>query len=635
MIGVQPRLERSDSQQLWAVGAILALAVPLGLIALATTKTPLTLVVGGLVALVLLGVTAWRPTVGLLFLVVAVPLTAGLGRGTILPLARPSEALMAVVIVGTLVHEIPIRRRLGYSGLDVAVLAFAVGGSVVPWAVLFLDRQAFGTDTWTAVLAPMQYLVIFLLFSRVQMSGRTLKLLFGLQLAVGTLLAIIGLAQLAALPGVREFIAATYPYGGGGINICQYGVCRPTSLLEHWSSYGAYALLTYTIALALVSTPGSGFSSRWLPLVIGANAVAVFASQTQAAIIGLALATLLVFAHRRHVPRQLLIAFLALVIGVGLFWPQIQARVEQQLVGQGSGGLATPESLQTRDRYWNEFFLPVVTDHIWVGTGTLVPTDVPEPLVMFVDNEYLRMALRAGVIGVALLLTMLVSISVAGWRQRHNPEPLAQAVGAMAVSFAVVLAVMGWTAEYLTYAGVAQLFWMVAGLLGATMLPIAATRRLTAVQAAPTLALAEEPVVDGAHALAAVAVPEEEAEPLMPGPESEPIAETSRALPVVEPDLEQVSIPLSSVDEDEEDIVFHALPAMLAPGQAAVAVAAEPAQEAPAEPRAEKLENASDQFQLQLGWGAGGPAAGHRSGAAPWQAPSWSGTGPSDPTPVP
>ncbi|MGB2941066.1 MAG: O-antigen ligase family protein [Candidatus Dormiibacterota bacterium] len=633
MIGIQPRLERSDSQQLWAVGAILALAVPLGLIALATTRTPLTLVVGGLVALVLLGLTAWRPTVGLLFLVVAVPLTAGLGRGTILPLARPSEALMAVVIVGTLVHEIPIRRRLGYSGLDLAVLAFALGGSVVPWAVLFLDRQGFGTDTWTAVLAPMQYLVIFLLFSRVQMSGRTLRLLFGLQLAVGTLLAIIGLAQLAALPGVREFIAATYPYGGGGVDICQYGVCRPTSLLEHWSSYGAYALLTYTIALALVSTPGSGFSSRWLPLVIGINAVAVFASQTQAAIIGLALATLLVFAHRRHVPRQLLIAFLALVIGVGLFWPQIQARVEQQLVGQGSGGLATPESLQTRDRYWNEFFLPVVTDHIWVGTGTLVPSDVPEPLVMFVDNEYLRMALRAGVIGVILLLTMLVSIAVAGWRQRRSPEPLTQAVGAMAVSFAVVLAVMGWTAEYLTYAGVSQLFWMVAGLLGATMLPIAATRRLSAVQAAPTLSLAEEPVVNGARALAAVAVPE--AEPLMPGPDSEPIPETSGALPVIEPDPEQVSIPLPSVDEDEEDIVLHALPAMLTPGPSAAAAAAVPALEAPAEAKAEEPENASDQFQLQLAWGARAPAAGHRSGAAPWQAPSWSGVVPSDPTPVP
>jgi hypothetical protein len=488
VIGVQPRFEQSDSQPLWAVGAILAAAVPVGLIALAMTKTPLTLVIGGLAGLVLLGVTAWRPTVGCLFLVVAVPLTAGLGRGTVLPLVRPSEALMAVVIVGTLVHELPIRRQLGYSALDLAVTAFAVGGTLVPWAVLFLGRQPFGADTWTAVLAPIQYVVIFLLFSRLQMSDKTLRLLFALQLAVGTGIAIIGLAQLAALPGVREFIDSTYPFGGGGEAICQFGVCRPTSLLEHWSSYGAYAVLTYTIGLALVATRKSVFSSRWLPLVLGINAVAVFASQTQAAVIGMVLVTLLVFAHRRHLPRQLLITCLVLAIGLGLFWPQIQARVDQQLAGPSSGGLATPESLQTRDRYWNEFFLPVVTENIWVGTGTLVPTSVPDRLVKYVDNEYLRMALRGGVIGVGLLLLMLASIAVAGWRQRYSSDPLTQAIGAMAFAYALVLAIMGWTAEYLTFAGVSQLFWMVAGLLGASLLPAAAARRLAAAREDPAVA---------------------------------------------------------------------------------------------------------------------------------------------------
>ena len=483
MIAVQPRFERTDNQQLWAVGALLALAVPVGLLVLATTRTPMALVIAGLAGLVLVGVTAWRPTIGCLFLVVAVPVSAGLGRGTVLPLVRPSEALMAVVIVGTLVHELPIRRRLGYSALDLAVIAFAIGGTLLPWAVLFLGRQSLDTTLWTTVLAPIQYLVIFLLFSRLNPSRRSLRLLFILQLAVGTVLAVIGMAQLANLPGVRDFITNTYPLGGGGVDICQFGVCRPTSLLEHWSSYGAYTMLTYTIALALVATRKAGFSSRWLSVVLGINAVAVFASQTQAAIIGMAFVTLLVLAHRRHLPRQLLIACLTLAIGLGLFWPQIQARIDQQLAAPGSG-LASPESLQTRDRYWNEFWLPVVTEHIWVGTGTVVPTEVPDRLVKFVDNEYLRMGLRGGAVGVGLLLMVLGSIAVAGWRQRKSPDPMTQAIGAMALAYALVLAVMGWTAEYLTFAGVSQLFWMVAGLLGASLLPVAAQRLRTAPAAA-------------------------------------------------------------------------------------------------------------------------------------------------------
>ncbi|HEV1996861.1 MAG TPA: histidine kinase, partial [Candidatus Dormibacteraeota bacterium] len=111
-------------------------------------------------------------------------------------------------------------------------------------------------------------------------------------------------------------------------------------------------------------------------------------------------------------------------------------------------------------------------------------------LVKFVDNEYLRMALRGGVIGVGLLLLMLTSIAATGWRQRHSSDPLTQAIGAMAFAYALVLAVMGSTAEYLTYAGVSQLFWMVAGVLGASVLP-AAARRLAATPVAPSLPEAE------------------------------------------------------------------------------------------------------------------------------------------------
>ena len=642
MIAVQPRFERTDNQQLWAVGALLALAVPVGLLVLATTRTPLALVIAGLAGLVLFGVTAWRPTVGCLFLVVAVPVSAGLGRGTVLPLVRPSEALMAVVIAGTLVHELPIRRRLGYSPLDLAVTAFAIGGTLVPWAVLFLGRASLDTALWTTVLAPIQYLVIFLLFSRLNLSSGSLRLLFILQLAVGTVLAIIGLAQLANLPGVRDFITNTYPIGGGGVDICQFGVCRPTSLLEHWSSYGAYAVLTYTIALALVATRKAGFSSRWLSVVLGINAVAVFASQTQAAIIGMAFVTLLVLAHRRHLPRQLLIACLTLAIGLGLFWPQIQARIDQQLAAPGSG-LASPESLQTRDRYWNEFWLPVVTEHIWVGTGTVVPTEVPDRLVQFVDNEYLRMGLRGGVVGVGLLLLALGSIAVAGWRQRKSPDPMTQAIGAMALAYALVLAVMGWTAEYLTFAGVSQLFWMVAGLLGASLLPAAAQR----MRKAP------------AAALPAVAVPTPEAAPVAPflpqvaaSPvEAAPVASSVHA--VADQPLAAVTVApppkVADVQLEEEGVVAAPVaPAPAALGRPERALSSIP-QPRPSR-RWRNLENYMNEVAEELrqlgtpeegrSLSVGGQfrrttsGGGRRAGAAPWEPVSWPGTGLPNPAPA-
>ena len=79
-------------------------------------------------------------------------------------------------------------------------------------------------------------------------------------------------------------------------------------------------------------------------------------------------------------------------------------------------------------------------------------------MTTFVDNEYLRLAFRAGVIGVAALLIMLLTTAIIGWRTRAGPDPTMGAIGATAVGYVVALTIMGATGEYLTYAGIAQQF---------------------------------------------------------------------------------------------------------------------------------------------------------------------------------
>ena len=456
------RFPTRDARDLWGMEAALLAAIGLGTVSLAFGVS-LTYVVGGLAGLFLLGLTIWRPVVALALLVVAVPMTAGLGRNTVIPLLRTNEAMTAVIVVGMVIHTLPQGRRRGYSGLDLAVLTFVSGAVLVPWAVLYLGRVDVDLSTWQTVLGPVQYLLIYFLFSRVEMSPRARRWLINLTLGCSVVVALIGIAQLADLPGVRDFIATYYP--GNNPNICQFGVCRPTSLLEHWSSFGAYAVLNFAIAFAIAATPGAGYSSRWLTLVMAANAVAVLASQTQAAVAGLLLVIAVVMLHRRRLPRQLLPTVAALAIGVAAFWPQVSARVEQQFgaPGQGSG---TPQSLQTRIGYWNQLFVPVFLEHPWFGSGTVISTEVPPRLSLFVDNEYLGMGFRAGLFGEVLLLLLLGAVVVTGWRCRGSPAPMAAAIGASSAAFVVALAVMGTTAEYLTFAGVAQAFWMVVGLMG-------------------------------------------------------------------------------------------------------------------------------------------------------------------------
>lgn len=420
--------------------------------------------VGALGAVAILWLSAWRPQVGCWLLAVGIPLTVGLDRNTLVPVLRPSEAITILVAAGVLVHELPSRRRRRYSGLDIAVLAYVGAGVIVPTLVLYANRTSLDLATLRTVIAPLQYLVIYLVFSRVRLSPAAVRVTLNLVMAASVVVAVVGIAQLAGLPGVRTFLAANYPLSGSDNSICQYGVCRPTSVLSHWSSFGAYSVLAYTLALALSATRHRSFPRAWLTAVMILNAIAAIASGTQAAVIGLVLATVTVAVCARRVPRQAAVVGAALALGVALLWPQISPRIEQQLGGQG---VQTPESLSVRETYWSELFLPVLEPHILVGTGTVVPSQVPANRAAFVDNEYLVMAFRAGIIGLAVLVLMYGSVATVGWRLRAGVDPELRAVATVAATYVPVLAVMGMTAEYLTYGGVAQTFWTVVGLLGA------------------------------------------------------------------------------------------------------------------------------------------------------------------------
>lgn len=429
---------------------------------------PIMYAAGGLVALAYMLMCIRRPIWGCALLVLATPLIEGLGRGTVIPLVRPSEAMLALLIVGVLVHEIPRRQIRNYTVMDIAVIAYAVGTALIPSMYLLLTGGSVDATTLFNIFAPLQYLTIYLLFSRVQVADRDRRLFLNLAMAASVIVSLVGIAQLAHVPGLQDFLYAHYAIEGEGSTLCLYGVCRPSSLMQHYSAFGAYSVLSYTIALALLATRRAGFDPRWLIFVLAVDAMGVFVSQTVAAVFGLLLATLIVLVYRRTIPRQLLLVGVALAIGLFLFWGNIVSRIEQQFpVGnQSIAGIPVPESMEVREQYWGQLFWPALGPVIWTGSGDVAP-DVPASLQNYVDNEYLGMGFRAGIGGEVLLLGMLTIIGVAAVRARRREEPLEVALGGMALAYVVVLAVMGTTAEYLGFAGLDQSFWMVIGMLAA------------------------------------------------------------------------------------------------------------------------------------------------------------------------
>ncbi len=433
----------------------------------------------GLAFLVL---TFWRPAVGCGLLVLLTPLTTGLGRGTIVPFLRPNEALLLALLASLALHRLHHPHPRPITSLDLAVGSFAIGTVVVPSLVLLVSNQPGlpGTDTLRDVLAPAQFLLVYLVFSRTPLSSRSVTMILNLAMLAGVIVSLLAIAELVDVAGIRELMARYYPVP---VTPSWDPVYRPMSTLGHYSAVGAFGAMNFALALSLATVRHPDFSGPWLIVVMVVNLAAVVVSLTWAPLLVIPLVAVIVLWHGRHVPRELGVTVVALAVAFVLFWPAVSERIAQQGLAS-SVGLVVPQTFQTRLDHWQQFFLPALADHVWLGSGTIIPSIVPTPLTDFVDNEYLRDAFRAGVVGLTLLLVMLLAIAVTGWRSRRaGSDPTVRSLGSTCLALVVLLALIGMTAEYLFFGGVSQEFAMLVGLLAAQNLVEARAEQRSATDA--------------------------------------------------------------------------------------------------------------------------------------------------------
>jgi hypothetical protein len=427
---------------------------------------------GGSLGLGFMLLTAWRPAIGCGVFVFSIPLTTGLGRGTIVPLLRPYEAILLAVLGGLTLYHLRRRQRYPISAIDLAVGSCAVGIFVIPLLVLLVSGSSAlrELDTLRTLLQPGELLLVYLIFSRADLSSRGLHAVLNLTMLASVLVGLLAIAELA-LPAVRSVADAYYPPPPAPTWDPLY---RPLSTLGYYSAVAAFGTINYTLALALATSRHPAFPRAWLNGVMTVNLASLVASLTWAPLLSLPLVTGVVLWHGRRVPRELGATAVVLALAFVLFWPAISDRGERQGVSSAVGqGFVIPQTFAFRVHHWEEFFIPALADHVWFGTGTVLPSEVPELLSSFVDNEYLREGFRAGIAGLTLLSVMLAVVAVAGWRSRASPDPTRRALGATALALPVFFALVGLTGEYLFFSGVTQEFAMVMGLLR-VVAPVAA-----------------------------------------------------------------------------------------------------------------------------------------------------------------
>lgn len=427
-----------------------------GLVAYA--DSPMWLAIGGL-PLVL--AVAIDPVLGALAYLLATPLIVGIGRDSLVPLLRPNEALILLIVVGVAIHLVvvaPARRSrlLVFDRLDVALVSLATTGSVLPLVGRFGRDLPITSDDALYALVLWKYVVVYKVFKVAVQNERQLRLCLATTLVASAIVAIIAIMQVLDLFGVAQFLWRHFdaPFTG----VAEPITARGTSTIA--SSFGVAGTMTLTLMIALawlLHLPGSW---RW-PLMAAAAlflAGCIVAGQVSG-IIGLLVALAVVGLMTGRLRQIAALVLPALIIAGVIFAPVI----EHRLSGFASTG-GIPPSWAGRLDNLEKFVVPELSSGwIWLtGVRPAARIPAPEPWRdwVYIESGYIWLLWTGGV---AMLGSFVVFVHAAGAmlltrarEARHAAERVA-AIGAMAGL--TMIATLMLFDPHLTMRGTADLFF--------------------------------------------------------------------------------------------------------------------------------------------------------------------------------
>jgi len=174
----------------------------------------------GIVLLVALVVCVWaRPALAAYLLIALTPVTAGINRGSALPVVRPNEAL-ALVLGATLATRGVVRLRTGQmpklrlDRLELSLLLMAVTSSLVPLLWMAVRQESITQDDLLYALVLWKYLGLYVIIRASVSTDRQVRRCLWLAVTAGCIVALLAILQSLGLFGVPRVLASYYaPFG--------------------------------------------------------------------------------------------------------------------------------------------------------------------------------------------------------------------------------------------------------------------------------------------------------------------------------------------------------------------------------------------------------------------------------------
>ena len=410
---------------LLGAGGVLAGAAAGGAAALAPAQAA---VAAAAAALVL--VVALRPALGAWLVLGLTPLLVGVDRGAVLPLLRPSEALLLLVAAG-----VGLRRLHGWSRggpllpwrvgrLDGALVGLALSASALPLIAMWVRGDAIEGDDVLYALQLWKYLLLYAVVrAAVQTEAEVRGALFAL-LAGGVCVALVGLAQVLGVPGVRDVLAAYFaPFE----RTSAVDHLRATATLA--SSQATADVMTFSLVIVL----GCLHVRIGRPLVLWPLAALFLAGVVAAGqVSGVAVLLAGLLSVGLVTGRLGRVAAASIPAGAracALLWPVIDRRLQGFDTPTG-----LPASWQGRLDNLQSVFLPQLSgwDHLLLGVRPAARVAAPEPWRqwIFIESGFVWLVWTGGIVCV---IAFTVYVAVASATLARLARLRLDAIGAAAI----------------------------------------------------------------------------------------------------------------------------------------------------------------------------------------------------------
>jgi len=457
----RPRRPRAARRGAGLAGdlALLAVAVLLGGLAGHDPRL-------ALLAAAALGVGVWvylRPAVAAYLLVFLTPLTAGIDRGTLLPVLRPNEALAVLVglalairgVAGLRTGEVRLPRL---TAIDWSLIGLAVFSSVVPLTMMAVRGREIIADDLQYAVVLWKYLAVYVIVRFGVRTERQAMRCLWLSIVAACVVCVIGVLQSLDLFGVPKLLGLLYaPFGVERT----LAIGRGSSTLALAAAVADLAILNVALAVGLLLR-----GNRHRVLLGGAVLICVFGALGAgefSTVMGLLVAlAVLVVVSRAY--RMIGYAVPLLVLGAVVMWPVIETRLSGF---QSASGL--PESWIVRLRNLNTYFWPELGAHgnwlLGVRPSARVPASHEEFGWVWIESGYTWLLWGGGIPLLAAYFYWVVVCLRRGVAAARRADGVVATIGiAVAAVIAANVLLMVFD-PHLTYRGAADALLVLLALL--------------------------------------------------------------------------------------------------------------------------------------------------------------------------